>query len=204
MMRPALACALALLLLAPAGAALAQSEARPKGEKPRSEKKADRKAQKKAAKKTASSTGPNGATQVGVYGDWAAYTAANGASKMCFAQSEPKARSPANLKETKAYLFVTIRPADRVANELASVLNFSTKEDGPAVLSIGDAKYDLITKGQHAWVKNPSDEAAAIGTMAKGRTVLVQATSARGNKTSDRYSLEGFAQALERARSDCR
>jgi invasion protein IalB len=39
--------------------------------------------------------------------------------------------------------------------------------------------------------------------MSKGGTLTVTATSARGNKTTDRYSLNGFGQALEQARRDC-
>lgn len=203
-MRLALACVLALPLLAPTGAAFGQSDATQgaKPAKPKREQAERKKAQTSTRKEAAA--GPKAATQVAVFGDWAAYTAENGPSKMCFAQSEPKSRSPASLKDTKAYLFVSFRPAEKVANELAAVLNFKTKEEGPAVLAIGDTKYELITKGEHAWVKNPADEAAAIGSMVKGSTLLLQTISARGNKTSDRYSLSGFSQALERARSDCR
>jgi hypothetical protein len=39
--------------------------------------------------------------------------------------------------------------------------------------------------------------------MARGQNVLVKAQSSRGNQLTDRYSLSGFAQALERARREC-
>jgi hypothetical protein len=39
--------------------------------------------------------------------------------------------------------------------------------------------------------------------MSKAQAMIVSATSARGNKTSDRYSLAGFAQALDRAKKEC-
>lgn len=146
---------------------------------------------------------PGGATLVATFGDWGAYTAQNGRAKICYALSEPKSRAPASLKDTKAYLFVSFRPADKVQNEVAAVLNFETKEGGPATLAVGQASYDLVTKGKNAWVKNAADEASAIGTMAKGSTMTVQAVSARGNKTTDRYSLAGFQQALDRAKRDC-
>ena len=160
-------------------------------------------AQKAAAKSDAKSGVPGGATLVKSFGDWGAYTAQNGRSKMCYALSEPKSRAPANLKDTKAYLFVSFRPAEKVRNELAAVLNFKTKEKGAGSLVIGDVTYELITMGENAWVKAATDEAAAIGTMTRGGTMTVQATSARGNKTTDRYSLTGFSQALEQAKRDC-
>ena len=140
---------------------------------------------------------------VGTFTDWGAYTAQSGRAKICYALSEPKARSPGSLKDTKGYLFVSFRPADNVRNEVASVLNFDTKDGSPGALAIGQANFELVTKGKNAWVKNPSDEADAIAAMSKGGTLTLQATSARGNKTSDRYSLAGFAQAIDRARRDC-
>ncbi len=158
---------------------------------------------KKTANAEAKSSMPGGAKLVASFGDWGAYTAQNGRSKLCYALSEPKSRSPANLKDTKAYLFVSFRPGEKVRNEIAAVLNFKTKNNGPGSLVIGGTHYDLITVGENAWIKTPSEEAAVIGSMSKGSTLTLQALSARGNKTADRYSLNGFAQALEQARRDC-
>lgn len=199
-----LLCASALgLSLALTGSAMAQpkpaDDAKPA--KPARKKRTDE--DKPAAKPASSSEKPGGATLVETYGDWGAYTAKSGRSKICYALSEPKARTPATLKETKAYLFVSFRPADKVSNEVAAVLNFKTKEGGPASLVIGSTTYDMVTKGENAWVKTASDETLAIGTMSKGGNMVLNATSARGSKTSDRYSLSGFAQALERAKRDC-
>ena len=104
---------------------------------------------------------------------------------------------------SSATLVATFAPADNVRNEVAAVLNFKTKDGGPATLAVGSASYDLVTKGENAWVKNQSDEGTAIGTMSKGGTMTLTATSARGNKTTDRYSLSGFGQALDRAKRDC-
>lgn len=151
----------------------------------------------------AGAPGGSSATLVATFNDWGAYTAQTGRSKICYALSQPKARNPANLKDTPAYLFVSFRPADNIRNEIATVLNFALKENGPADVSIGSTNYALVVKGQNAWIKNPSEEPQAIATMSKGSTVTVTATSARGNKTSDRYSLAGFSQALDRAKREC-
>ncbi len=206
MTRLTLVCVIVGLSLAAADQAFSQSEPRATApSEPRPAKKTEPRPAKPTAKKPASggSGPPSGATLAGTFGDWSAYTATTGRSKICFAQSEPQSRSPATLKDTKAYLFVSFRPADNVRNEVAAVLNFKTKENGPASLAMGPTTYDLVTKGENAWVKAPSDEALAIGTMSKGGTMTIQATSAKGNKTTDRYSLAGFTQALERAKRDC-
>lgn len=146
---------------------------------------------------------PGGATLVETFADWGAYTAKSGPGRICYALSEPKARSVANLRETKAYLFVSFRPAEKVQNEIASVLNFKTKADGAATLAVGSASFGLVTVGENAWIASAAEEGTAIGAMSKGGTATVQTVSAKGTKNSDRYSLNGFAQALERARRDC-
>lgn len=162
-----------------------------------------------AAKPTAAKGAPagapggSGATLVASFNDWSAYTAQAGKAKICYALAQPKGRQPANLKDTPAYLFVSFRPAENVKNEVATVLGFATKDGGSAEVAIGSTKYDLVTKGANAWVKNPAEEPQVIATMSKGSALTLSATSARGNKTTDRYSLSGFAQALERARKDC-
>jgi invasion protein IalB len=165
-------------------------------------------AQRKPAPKTpdaAASGMPGGgqATLVATFNDWSAYTAQSGKAKICYALSQPKSRTPANLKDTPAYLFVSFRPAENVRNEVATVLGFDTKETGAAEAAIGSTSYALVTKGKNGWIKNPAEEGQAIATMSKGQAVVVTATSARGNKTGDRYSLAGFAQALDRAKKEC-
>jgi invasion protein IalB len=182
---PALCLALALQ-----GPAFAQQQSAPRA------------AQRPAAA-PAQAPGGGQATLVATFTDWSAYTAQTGRSKICYALSQPKARTPANLKDTPAYLFVSFRPADNVRNEIATVLGFNAKDGADASVAVGSTSFDLVTKAQNGWVKNPADEAQAIAAMSKGQAVLVSATSARGNKTSDRYSLAGFSQALERARREC-
>lgn len=147
--------------------------------------------------------GGTGASLVATFNDWSAYTAQTGKQKICYALAQPKSRAPANLKDTPAYLFVSFRPADNVRNEVAAVMGFATREGGAAELATGGTNYALVTKGANAWVKNPAEEPQVILTMSKGQSLVVTATSARGNKTTDRYSLAGFGQALDRARKDC-
>jgi invasion protein IalB len=151
----------------------------------------------------AQAPGGGQATLVATFNDWSAYTAQTGRAKICYALSQPKARTPANLKDTPAYIFVSFRPAENVRNEVATVLGFSAKDGGDASMAIGSTSYALVTKAQNAWIKNPSEEAQAIATMSRGQTMTVSVTSARGNKTGDRYSLAGFAQALDRAKKEC-
>ncbi|MBB4041299.1 hypothetical protein GGR34_002969 [Microvirga flocculans] len=156
-----------------------------------------------AAKATQAATGPGGASLVTSYGDWGVYTAQTGRSKICYALSQPQDRLPKNLNRDPAYLFVSFRPAENVKNEVALVLGFAAKENGPAEASVGNTSYALITKAANAWLKNPAEEGQAIATMARSGTMIVKMQSARGSSLTDRYSLNGFSKALEHARKEC-
>ncbi|MCG7394645.1 hypothetical protein MHY87_17205 [Microvirga sp. ACRRW] len=156
-----------------------------------------------AARPAQAATGPGGASLVSSFGDWGVYTAQTGRSKICYALSQPQDRLPKDLNRDPAYLFVSFRPAENVRNEVALVLGFTAKENGPASAAIGSTSYALITKASNAWLKNPAEEGQAIATMAKGQAVLVKTQSARGSNLTDRYSLNGFSKALEQARKEC-
>lgn len=153
----------------------------------------------------ATTPGPGGgkATLLASFNDWGAYATGQGRSRTCYALSQPKERLPKDLKRDPAYLFVSFRPADNVRNEIAVVMGFATR-DGPAAEAVvGSTTYALVTKGGNAWVSNPAEESQVIAAFSKGESVTVKATSGRGNATSDRYSLMGFSQALDRARKEC-
>jgi len=156
-----------------------------------------------AARPAQAATGPGGASLVSSHGDWGVYTAQTGRSKICYALSQPQERLPKNLNRDPAYLFVSFRPAENVKNEVALVLGFPAKENGPASASIGSASYELVTKASNAWLKNPAEEGQAIAMMAKGQAMLVKTQSARGSSLTDRYSLSGFTKAVEQARREC-
>ena len=160
---------------------------------------------KPAAAKPAAqaATGPGGASLLASMGDWGVYTAQSGRSKICYALTQPKDRLPKNLNRDPAYLFVSFRPAENVKNELALVLGFAARDNGPASASIGPSSFVLITKDSNAWLKNPAEEGQAIAAMGKSSGVTIKAQSARGNSLTDQYSLSGFAAALDRARKEC-
>jgi hypothetical protein len=115
---------------------------------------------------------------VAEHGDWAVYTAQAGRSKICYALAQPKDRLPKTVNRDPAYLFVSFRPTENVRNEIALVMGFPTKEDGPAEAVIGSTNYALLTKEANAWLKNPAEESQAIATMSRGQNLLVKVSPA--------------------------
>jgi hypothetical protein len=140
--------------------------------------------------------------QIGTYGDWGAYVAQSGKDKTCYALSTPKDRAPSQLKRDPAYIFIATRPAEKVRNEVSIIMGFPLKESG-ATADISGKIFNLIARGSNAWIKNPAEEPDFVEAMKKGATLTIHAPSARGNVTTDTYSLTGVTQALEEAQKEC-
>ncbi len=141
--------------------------------------------------------------QVATYGDWGAFVAESGKNKTCYALAQPKDREPKDLKRDPAYIFISTRPGENIRNEVSIIMGFKMKDGGDAEAQIGTASFDLISKGSNAWVKNPAKEGEMIEAMKKGAKLIIKAPSARGNMTTDSYSLSGLTQTLERVKKEC-
>ena len=161
------------------------------------------------------------ATSIGTFGDWGAFAAGEGKTRICYAIAQPQSRLPKSLKRDPAYLFVTVRKAERVPNEVALMMGFAPKAPAsqktasatggaPAAtsaeptLTIGSAKYTLVVKETNAWLQNPADETKVVAEMGRGRNVVVKAVSLRGNAATDEYGLTGFGDAIRKAREECK
>jgi hypothetical protein len=141
---------------------------------------------------------------VGTFGDWGAYQSQAGKAKICYVLAQPKDRQPATLKRDPAYLFISSRPGEGVHNEVSVIMGFPLKEDGPgAKAEIGTNAFDLVAKGENAWIKNAAEEGQFVEAIKKGAKLIVKIASKKGHVTTDTYSLSGISQALERVQKDC-
>ncbi|MBE7199813.1 MAG: invasion associated locus b family protein [Parafilimonas terrae] len=156
------------------------------------------------------------AVPVAIFGDWNVFVNGDGRTRICYAIAQPQTRSPKTLKRDSAYLFVTVRKAENVANEVAVMLGFPPKpsaaqaKPGAAAtptdpsLNLGTARYGLVVKDSNAWLQNPAEETRVVSEMsARNPKLIVKTTSMRGNPTSDEYALAGFGDAIKRAREEC-
>lgn len=140
---------------------------------------------------------------VAQFGDWSVYVS-TATPKVCYAISQPKARAPEGLKRDPAYFFVSTRPGENVKNEVTITVGFPLKEGSDATLTVGTMSLQLYTKNEGAWVRNVADEAKLVDAMRRGKDLTVVSTSLRGNPTTDKYSLSGIGQALDRAAQECK
>jgi hypothetical protein len=147
--------------------------------------------------------GTGQAQMLGQFDDWIAY-ATPGAKKICYALSVPKERLPKNLNRDPGYLFVSYRPDEKVRGEIAVVMGFAVKENVPAQAVLGGNMFELAGKDTSLFVHNAAEEGTMLAAMKRGGSLLVKASSKRGNATTDRFSLAGIAQALDTAEKACK
>jgi len=161
-----------------------------------------------ARTKAAAVPAPGGGqpTLLGQFGDWGAYTANSNGRTVCYALAKPasQATQPPNKPRDPAYIFVSTRPAENVRNEISIVIGYPFKPGSEAAVDIGANKYAMYTQADGAWIKNAAEEARMVETMRKGADLVVAGESGRGTKSTDRYTLKGLAQALDRVGQECR
>src|SRR4051812_651673 len=67
------------------------------------------------------------ASHVETFGVWNVYVAGEGKARICYAISQPRERLLKSLKDSDAFLFVTVRKGDRASNEIALMMGFPLK-----------------------------------------------------------------------------
>jgi len=204
----ALAAAVGLLTAALAQQSPPAKQAKPA---PKSETKSETKSPQPAKQAKQPAPAPAGAggaqpSLLGQFGDWGAYTAANGGKKLCYALAKPssQATEPANRPRDPAYIFVSTRPSENVRNEISIVIGYPFKPGYEANVDIGSAKYAMYTQADGAWIKNAAEEARMVDAMRRGSDLVVTGESGRGTKSTDRYNLKGLSQALDRVAQECK
>lgn len=158
--------------------------------------KADEKSKKAEAK------GGGKATPIGRFGEWDVFTTA-GKAKTCYTLARPKERAPASLKRDDAYVFISNRPGENVQNEVSVIMGFAMKDGSEPTADIGGTPFHFVAKGSNAWLKNPAEEGKFVEALKRGSKLVVKASSAKGNASTDTYSLAGISDALARIRKEC-
>lgn len=162
------------------------------------------------AKPTAAATGPTaGATLLGQYGDWGAYSASPGGKKICFALAKPASgeTNPPNRRNDtmSVYMFVSSRPSEKVKDEVSLLVNgYVFKPNVDATAQVGNATFAMYTQKDGAWIKNAAEEVRLVEAMRKSGDMTVKATTDRGTATIDKFSLKGMEQALTRVAQECK
>jgi hypothetical protein len=143
-------------------------------------------------------------TVLGHFNAWEAHKLERDNATTCYAISKPKSSSPKSAKRDPAYFLIT-NWSDRPSKTEPSIVAGYVYDEGSNVaVQVGKAKFSFFTKGDGAWLESEADERRLIAAMKKASAATVTGTSARGTKTTDRYSLAGLPRALDKIAKACK
>lgn len=140
------------------------------------------------------------AVEVGVYGDWRAYT--EGAT--CYLGAEPKKAEGKYKLRDQPYVLVSHRPGDKSLGVVRIIAGYTYKPGSETDVAIGDKSFRLFTDGGDAWARNARTDRALVAAMKAGKAMTVKGTSSRGTLTTDTYSLTGFTAAYAAIGKACK
>jgi hypothetical protein len=141
-------------------------------------------------------------TAIAVFREWGAFREGPAdAPSRCYAIAEPP-RGSANAGRG-AFASVASWPAKRVRTQVVIRLSHPTRDGSAVTLSIGDAAFPLIVRGQNAWAHDRRQDATIVAAMRSGSSMSVSAVGANGNAFADVYRLRGAASAIDAAALAC-
>ncbi|MGH1419549.1 MAG: invasion associated locus B family protein [Hyphomicrobiaceae bacterium] len=150
-----------------------------------------------------SSLSAQAASLIKSFNDWSVFAHEEKPKKICFAASQPKTTLPKGVNRDPIYFYVSAWPNDGIKTEVSIRLGYPVRTKVPVRVTIGNKQFSLFAKGDKAYVSDSTEELKLIDAMKKGSTMTVQATSKRGTRTSDSYSLRGITSALEGLQKNC-
>ena len=139
----------------------------------------------------------------GQFKNWAAQNTNINGQQVCYAVSSPVASDPKNLNRAESRIFVSFRANDKIQNEISITSGYNYKASSKVNVAIDKKEFKFETEDNFAWLTKYEEEVAMIELMRKSSQAKISATSAKGSKTIDTFSLSGFGEAYETAKKKC-
>ncbi|MFO1187382.1 MAG: invasion associated locus B family protein [Alphaproteobacteria bacterium] len=161
-------------------------------------------AKAKSAPKSAPSKAAAGSNKpLGAFKDWNAYMLDDPAKKVCFVVSEPKSKKLSKGANRGDPFFMITRWSQGAALQPSMIVGYPQPAGGKAKVTIGKDKFDMFVDADGAWMDSEDGDRKLLDAMRKGSTMIVESASAKGTKSTDRYSLAGLSAALDKLGSTC-
>jgi Invasion associated locus B (IalB) protein len=141
---------------------------------------------------------------LGSHRDWNVYAFTEDGQKICYMASEPKKQEGNYTRRGNPAVLVTRRPGPRAVDEVSVQPGYTFLEGSEVDVTIGNRKFALFTRGDHAWTKSEEEDEALIAEMKRGSDMTVRGTSTKETYSLDTYSLLGFTAGYEAMVGACR
>lgn len=130
---------------------------------------------------------------VAARGQWAALSQ----GRTCEAAS--KALRPAVKNRPQARASLSFDAGGPRHGQFSAVLSRIPRDGAAVMLTVGDAPFLLMARGDRAWSRGPGQEAAIIDAMRRNGWMRVESRSPGGGRIVDHYSLDGAPLAIDAA-----
>ncbi len=136
-------------------------------------------------------------------GDWQVMTDGAQPPQICFAVSAPKTSEAKGLDRAPAFFYLSTWAKDGIKAEISIKMGFALHKGSEATLMVGDASFKMFANGDRLYVSDPVKELKLLDALKKGSKATLIATSEKGIRSTDTYSLTGLAQALQAVAKLC-
>lgn len=128
---------------------------------------------------------------LGKFSNWSATAYDESGARKCFLFASPVSEEPAQLNHGDVFFFVQTdnSPGDKTESSFQTGYDFA--KDSTVRVTIGDETFQMFTSGRSAWLRRVEREGELLAAMRSGSSMVLAATSARGNDTSYTFSLNG-------------
>lgn len=139
---------------------------------------------------------------LGSFEHWGAWAFRDNKAKVCYIYAEAGTKTPEHLDHGRVGLFVRRLASGKSRTETSFQAGYAF---APVVISasVDGKRFSMIPMGKNAWLRRTSREREFVRAVAKGRTLTIEATSQRGNRTRYTFSLKGVSAALRKIRREC-
>lgn len=142
-------------------------------------------------------------TVVSSFKDWTLYSHSGEPADICFLTSQPKEATPAGARGDRSFFYVSSWPKDGVKAEISIKIGRPLKEGTPVVVQIGNNQFQLFTKGDKAFVSDPTEELKLLDAMKRGSFMVIKLTTQDGQAATETYSLIGVTKAINTLAQGC-
>lgn len=140
---------------------------------------------------------------LGTWRDWNAFILDEASGPVCWMVSRPKKMEGEFTKRGDVFLMVTHRPAERSFDVVSFVAGFSMPDRSDVMVQVGKQSFKLFSEGEQAWARDDSVDRTIAHALRQGSMVMVRATSLRGTRTTDTFSLAGSGGAYQAIAEAC-
>ncbi len=136
---------------------------------------------------------------LGVFGDWGAFR--DPETPRCYAIAE--AAPVSSRRDFRPFASVGTWPARGVRAQVHFRLGRRLANSARVQLAVGGERFSLTAGDGDAWASDTRADRAIVAAMRSAGGMSISATDARGNRFTDRYSLDGAATAIDAANVGC-